>query len=141
MKRILKHTLLTFFVFVNILLSQDISDLYEILTEDVKINFGSNPIEKEAVQKSFITPVLVYYWGENCPPCTTMESVVDVLGDTSSFGVLVKRCNILDNQMNYTNSAPTLVLVKNGTVKGEKQGVFTVIEIEEWLGTFSIKDE
>lgn len=71
--------------------------------------------------------VLIDFFADWCTPCKTLSNVIEDVAQTAKTGVKVCKVNV-DSEKELAKkfgimSIPTLVVIKNGTVKNRSIGV------------------
>ena len=91
--------------------------------------------EQEVLQSS--TPVLVDFWAEWCAPCRVLAPRVEEVARTYAGKVKVAKLNVDENNaiaFRYNiRGIPTLLLFRDGAVKGQIVGAVPREDIEKLL--------
>ena len=82
-------------------------------------------------------PALVDFWAEWCGPCKQLAPILEEISNEMSEQVLFAKHNI-DEQPNMpvkygVRGIPTMLIFKNGELKGTKVGVTTKSNIVSWI--------
>jgi putative thioredoxin len=93
--------------------------------------------EKEVLEKSKETPVLVDFWAPWCNPCVTLKPVLEKVSEDYKEKMALVKVNVEDNQK-YAGqfnvmSIPAVKLFKNGKVVDEFAGSQPEEKIRQWL--------
>jgi len=99
---------------------------------------------KQITDESFETevlksdkPTLVDFWAEWCGPCKQLAPILEEISNEMGDQVIFTKHNI-DEQPNMptkygVRGIPTMLLFKNGELKGTKVGVTTKSNILTWI--------
>ncbi|MBZ0198296.1 MAG: thioredoxin [Ignavibacteriaceae bacterium] len=101
------------------------------------MNYEIKDFNKEVIEKSNTTPVLVDFWAEWCAPCRTLgptlEKLAEKYKDKFSFAKVDTDANQEVAVKYGIKSIPTVKLFINGEVADEFSGALPEKMIEEWL--------
>lgn len=93
----------------------------------------------EAIRSAEV-PVLVDFYSDSCIPCKQLSPVLGDVEEDYEGRLLLYKVNInFDTELAerfQVMSAPTLLLFRNGEVKGEKRGLQKKAELEAWIESF-----
>jgi thioredoxin 1 len=91
---------------------------------------NDSSFKAEVVDSS--VPVLIDFWGPNCPPCKAIAPHVETLASEHDGRLKVVKMNIHENMktaMNYKIlSMPTFVVIKGGREVARQQGTVGGLE-------------
>ncbi|MFQ5817062.1 MAG: thioredoxin [Terriglobia bacterium] len=91
--------------------------------------------EQEVLKSA--TPVLVDFWAEWCAPCRVLAPRVEEVARQYAGKVKVAKLNVDDNTATASRynirGIPTLLLFRDGAVKGQVVGAVSKEEIEKLL--------
>ncbi len=80
---------------------------------------------------------LVDFYADWCGPCQMLSPELEKLDPLLSAGQQIVKVNVDDNQEIASKyevmSIPTMVLLKDGKVVGQKVGVKTAEEMQTWI--------
>lgn len=84
--------------------------------------------EKDVIQSSFQTPVLVDLWAEWCPPCLMIAPVLKQLIDDYQGKIKLAKVEVDEGENmkiaghNKVRGFPTILLIQNGEEKARFSG-------------------
>ena len=99
---------------------------------------------KDVTDENFATevlkadkPALVDFWAEWCGPCKQLAPILEEISDEMRDQVFFAKHNI-DEQPNMAvkygvRGIPTMLIFKNGELKGTKVGATTKSNIVSWI--------
>ena len=98
---------------------------------------SSNDFEKEVIEKSKSTPVLIDFWADWCAPCKQLMPLLHQIVDSLNGSVYLATVDTDKEQelsMNFgIRSLPTVLLMKNGEIVEQFMGVQPESEIRKLL--------
>ncbi len=91
--------------------------------------------EKDVIGSNL--PALVDFWAEWCGPCKQIGPVLEEISNEMTDQITIAKHNI-DNEPNTptkygVRGIPTMLLFKNGELKGTKVGATTKSNIVSWI--------
>ncbi len=101
------------------------------------IEVKDSDFEKEVIEKSKKTPVLVDFWAEWCYPCRFLSPTLDKLAEDYKGKFILAKLNVDENPKSSQGydirSIPNVKLFKNGKVAEEFVGAIPESNIREFL--------
>ncbi|APG52102.1 MULTISPECIES: thioredoxin TrxA [Providencia] len=102
---------------------------------DKIIHITDASFESEVLNAS--SPVLVDFWAAWCSPCHMIAPILDEIAEEYTGKLTIAKLNIVDNPATAPKygirNIPTLLLFKNGNVVATKVGIFSKIQLKEFL--------
>ena len=97
-------------------------------------NTTDESFEKEILKSD--KPALVDFWAEWCGPCKQLSPILEEISNEMSEVVFAK--HNIDEQPNMpmkygVRGIPTMLIFKNGELKGTKVGATTKSNIVSWI--------
>src|SRR5689334_10872026 len=103
----------------------------------MEIQVTDDSFQKEVIEKSKTTPVLVDFWASWCGPCMMLGPILAKVAKTYEGKLIVAKVNVEDNQEKPGEygvmSIPAVKLFKGGKVIDEFVGAQPESTIKEWL--------
>ena len=91
--------------------------------------------EDEVISSS--EPVLVDFWAEWCGPCKMIGPILEELAPEMDGKIKIVKVDVDSNNqtaMNYAiRSIPTLIIIKDGSVKAQHIGAASKSQIENFI--------
>ena len=103
----------------------------------MEINVTDTDFEKEVIEKSKTTPVLVDFWASWCGPCMMLGPTLEKIAKEYEGKMILAKAATDDNKDAATKygvmSIPAVKLFKDGEVVDEFVGAQPEAKIKEWL--------
>ena len=98
-------------------------------------NITDENFENEVIKSSI--PTVVDFWAEWCGPCKQVAPILDEISNEMNGQVVIAKHNI-DQEPNMptkygVRGIPTMLIFKNGELKGTKVGATTKSNIVSWI--------
>jgi len=98
-------------------------------------NITDENFENEVIKSSI--PTVVDFWAEWCGPCKQVAPILDEISNEMNGQVVIAKHNI-DQEPNMptkygVRGIPTMLIFKNGELKGTKVGATTKSNIISWI--------
>ena len=103
----------------------------------MKINVNDSNFEKEVIEKSKETPVIVDYWATWCTPCLMLGPTLEKLAKEFEGKVILAKLNVDENpvtsQTYAVMSIPSVKMFKDGKIVDEFVGALPEEMVKPWI--------
>ena len=101
------------------------------------LEVADSDFEKEVLERSENTPVVVDLWAPWCGPCKSLGPILERVIEETNGKVVLAKVNIDENPMTPSKygvrGIPTLMLFKDGEVASTKVGALPKGKLVEWI--------
>ena len=101
------------------------------------IDVTDSNFQKEVIEKSNKTPVLVDFWASWCGPCVMLKPILEEVSNEYKGKVIIAKMNVEDNQTIAEEygimSIPAVKLFKDGEVIDEFVGLRSKQDIKKFI--------
>jgi len=114
------------------------------ITENSIIDVDEDSFQAKVIEASSVSPVIVDFWAEWCPPCRALTPVLEQITSTSKQNLVLAKVEVDDNMHlagRYgLRGFPTVILFINGEERGRFSGfkpeadVITFLQENDALG-------
>lgn len=115
------------------------TNIYKLFSQNItmEINVTDENFEKEVLQVSKKTPVLVDFWAGWCGPCMILKPVLEKIAKDYEGKFILAKLDVQENPNTASDydimSIPAVKLFKDGKVIDEFVGAQPEAMIREWL--------
>ena len=101
------------------------------------IDVSDNTFDKEVIEKSKKTPVVVDFWATWCGPCRYLAPIMEKLAEEYKGKFILAKMSVETNQKKPEEyeimSIPAVKLFKNGEIIDSFVGAMPESQVKEWL--------
>jgi thioredoxin len=116
---------------------EELKKKVEVSRMETEVEVNDNNFEKEVIEKSKNTSVVVDFWAEWCMPCRMLGPVLEKLAKDYNGKFVLAKANVDETERKSTEygirSIPAVKLFKNGKVVDEFVGALPEEQIKAWL--------
>ena len=114
---------------------KELVDRFKIVNAEIEVN--DNNFDKEVIEKSRQTPVVVDFWATWCTPCLILAPILEKVVKEYRGKLILAKLNIDENPLishKYgITTIPTVKLFKDGNFVDEFIGALPEQEVRKWL--------
>ena len=107
------------------------------MTGKYLIETSDNSFDKDVIQASKKTPIVVDFWASWCGPCRMLGPILEKLAREYNGKIIVVKLSVEENEgkpQEYgVMSIPSVKMFKNGKVVDEFVGAIPESRVREWL--------
>ena len=107
------------------------------MTGKYKLEINDKDFDKQVIQASKKTPIVVDFWAAWCGPCRYLGPTMEKLADDYKGKFILAKLNVDENheraQEYRVLSIPSVKMFKNGKVIAEFVGAIPEAQVRKWL--------
>lgn len=107
------------------------------MVESQRTSFDVSDFQKEVIEQSHTTPVLVDFWAAWCAPCRMLSPILERLAEQANGAWVLAKVNTEEHieiaRQFRISSIPAVKLFVNGKVTSEFVGALPDYAVKQWL--------